>query len=102
MLGKRGVTFLRHHIHEDLKREYLTVKDPLELWNKLKERYEHLKAIILPNARYNWMHLRLQDFKSVAAYNSEVYKITSQLELCGEKVADAELLEKNLLNFSCI
>jgi hypothetical protein len=23
--------FLRHHLHEDLKIEYLTVKDPLEL-----------------------------------------------------------------------
>jgi hypothetical protein len=23
--------FLRHHLHEDLKTEYLTVKDPLEL-----------------------------------------------------------------------
>jgi hypothetical protein len=84
--------FLRHHIHE-------AVKDPLELWNKLKERYEHLKAIILPNARYNWMHLRLQDFKSEATYNSEVCKITSQLKLCGDKVADADLLEKTFSTF---
>lgn len=75
------------------------MKDPLVLWNKLKERYEHLKAIILPKARYDWMHLRLQDYKSVTAYNSEVYKITSQLELCGEKVTDADLLEKTFSTF---
>jgi hypothetical protein len=27
----KAMIFLRHHIHEDLKTEYLTVKDPLEL-----------------------------------------------------------------------
>ncbi|XP_022040179.1 uncharacterized protein LOC110942722 [Helianthus annuus] len=30
--------FLRHHIHESLKNEYLTIKDPLVLWTNLKER----------------------------------------------------------------
>ncbi|TMX04737.1 hypothetical protein EJD97_005061 [Solanum chilense] len=36
--------FLRHHRDESLKVEYLTVKDPLELWRGLKGRYYHLKA----------------------------------------------------------
>jgi hypothetical protein len=27
----KTMIFLRHHLHEDLKTEYLTVKDPLEL-----------------------------------------------------------------------
>jgi hypothetical protein len=31
--------FLRHHIHPDLKMEYLELKDPLVLWTKLKERF---------------------------------------------------------------
>jgi hypothetical protein len=43
--------FIRHHLHEDLKNEYLTVKDPLVHWNKLKEIYEQQKTIILPKAR---------------------------------------------------
>ena len=64
----KALIFLCHHINEALKNEYLTVKDPLVLWNKLTERYEHLKAIILPKARYDWMHLRLQDYKFVTAY----------------------------------
>ncbi|KAH0668953.1 hypothetical protein KY289_023446 [Solanum tuberosum] len=50
--------FLRHHLDEGLKVEYLTVKDPLELWTGLKERYDHLKATVLPRARYEWIHLR--------------------------------------------
>ena len=28
-----SLIFLRHHLHEDLKIEYFTVKDPLSLWN---------------------------------------------------------------------
>nr|XP_009616444.1 uncharacterized protein LOC104108982 [Nicotiana tomentosiformis] len=39
----KAMIFLRHHLHEGLKTEYLTVKDPLELWINLKDRYDHLK-----------------------------------------------------------
>ena len=62
----KTLIFLRHHLHEYLKSEYLTLKDPLTLWNELKGRYDHQKTIILPKARYDWMHLRLQDFKTVS------------------------------------
>ena len=78
--------FLRHHLDEGLKIDYLTVKDPLELWTDLKGRYDHLKATVLPRARYEWMHLRFQDFKTVIEYNSVVFRITSQLKLCGETI----------------
>ncbi|XP_049356433.1 uncharacterized protein LOC125821054 [Solanum verrucosum] len=40
----KAMIFLRHHLDEGLKVEYLTVKDPFELWTGLKERYDHLKA----------------------------------------------------------
>ncbi|XP_019228735.1 PREDICTED: uncharacterized protein LOC109209843 [Nicotiana attenuata] len=59
-----AMIFLRHHLDEGLKVEYLTVKDPLELWTSLKEMYDRLKAMVLPKARYEWMHLRFQDFKT--------------------------------------
>jgi hypothetical protein len=65
----KAMIFLRHNLHVDLKNEYLTVKDPLVLWNCLKERYEHQKTITLPKARYEWMHLRLQDFETVTTLN---------------------------------
>ncbi|KAG6486689.1 hypothetical protein ZIOFF_055268 [Zingiber officinale] len=35
----KAMIFLRRHLHEGLKVEYLTVKDPLILWKSLKERY---------------------------------------------------------------
>ncbi|XP_021758379.1 uncharacterized protein LOC110723336 [Chenopodium quinoa] len=95
----KAMIFLLHHLHEGLKTEYLTVKDPQVLWSNLKERYDHQKTVILPKARYNWLHLRLQDFKSVSEYNSAMFRITSQLKLCGEKITDAEMLEKTYSTF---
>ena len=97
----KAMIFLHYYLYEGLKAEYLTVKDPLELWNNLKEQYDHQKTVILPKARYEWLHLRLQDFKSVSEYNSAIFKISSQLKLCGEKIIDEDLLEKNFFNLSC-
>ncbi|XP_058749386.1 uncharacterized protein LOC131622376 [Vicia villosa] len=91
--------FLRRHLHQDLKNEYLTVTDPHVLWKNLKDRYDHQKTVILPKARYEWMHLRLQDFKSVSDYNSTMFRITSKLLLCGEKVTDEDMLEKTFSTF---
>ncbi|XP_022036585.1 uncharacterized protein LOC110938888 [Helianthus annuus] len=95
----KAMIFLRHHIHESLKNEYLTIKDPLVLWINLKERYDHQKTVILPRARYEWINLRLQDFKSISEYNSAMFRITSQLILCGENITDKEMLEKTFSTF---
>ncbi|XP_027077016.1 uncharacterized protein [Coffea arabica] len=95
----KAMIFLRHHLDEGLKIEYLTVKDPLVLWRDLKERVDHLKLVVLSKTRYDWLHLRLQDFKSVNEYNSAMFRITSQLSLCGEKVTDEDMLEKTFSTF---
>ena len=91
--------FICHHLHEHLKMEYLIVKDLAFLWRKLKEHYKHQKTVILPQTRYEWMQLRLQDYKSVIEYNSIFYKITSCLLLCGEKITDSDMLEKTFTTF---
>ncbi|XP_021734894.1 uncharacterized protein LOC110701570 [Chenopodium quinoa] len=67
----KAMIFLHHHLHEGLKNEYLTVKDPQILWSNLKE----------------------------SEYNSAMFKITSQLKLCGENITDAEMLEKTYSTF---
>ncbi|XP_068308073.1 uncharacterized protein [Pyrus communis] len=58
--------FICLHLNEGLKSEYLTVEDPLALSNVLRNRYNHQKTVILPRARYEWTHIRIQDFKLVA------------------------------------
>ena len=93
------MVFLRHHLNEGLKNEYLTIKDPLVLWKNLKERYDNQKTIILPKARYDWMHLRLQDFRTVEEYNFALFKISSKLQLCGEKITESDMLEKTYSTF---
>ncbi|GAV92154.1 LOW QUALITY PROTEIN: UBN2 domain-containing protein, partial [Cephalotus follicularis] len=90
--------FLRHHIDDDLKYEYLTVENPLELWQNLNDRFEHLKAVVLPNALNDWSQLRFQDFKTVSEYNSTLFKI-SQLKMYGEVITDDMLLEKTYRTF---
>jgi len=49
--------FLRRHLYKEFMIEYLTIKDPLILWQILKKRYDHQKTVILPKARYDWIHL---------------------------------------------
>ncbi|KAI5349917.1 hypothetical protein L3X38_002808 [Prunus dulcis] len=59
----KATIFLRRHIHEALKSEYVVVDESLVLWKALGERYDHQKTMTLPRARYEWTHLRFQDYK---------------------------------------
>ncbi|XP_019225729.1 PREDICTED: uncharacterized protein LOC109207295 [Nicotiana attenuata] len=95
----KAMIFIRHHLDEGLKMEYLTVKDPVILWNNLKDRYDHLKMVVLPQARYDWTHLRLRDFKSISEYNSAMFRIISQLKLYGDNITDYDMLEKSFSTF---
>ncbi|CAN6715843.1 unnamed protein product [Malus baccata var. baccata] len=76
---------------------YLTVEDPLTLWNALRSRYNH--QTMVPRARYEWTHLRIQDFKSVAEYNYVLFRITSQLKLSVDIITEENLLEKTFSTF---
>ncbi|CAM8956553.1 unnamed protein product [Rhodiola kirilowii] len=95
----KSLIFIRRHLHEDLKNEYLTVKKPCELWKNLKERYDHQKAVMLPLYRDEWTALRFQDFKKVSEYNSAMFKIVTHLRFCGDKKTDEEMLEKTFSTF---
>ncbi|CAM8974441.1 unnamed protein product [Rhodiola kirilowii] len=95
----KAMILLRHHLHESLKAQYLTVKEPYELWKSLKDRFDHQRTVTLPRARYEWTHLRLQDFKKISDYNSELFRIVSTMNLCGETIRDEDMLEKTLSTF---
>ncbi|XP_068319784.1 uncharacterized protein [Pyrus communis] len=95
----KAMIFIRRHLDEALKREYLTVEDLLTLWKALRNRYNHQTAVILPRARYKWTHLRIQDFKSVAEYNYALFRITSQIKLCGDTITKEDMLKKTFSTF---
>ena len=44
---------IRHHIHPDLKSEYLQEESPSTLFLALKTRYEQQKAVVLPEALHD-------------------------------------------------
>ncbi|XP_074347450.1 uncharacterized protein LOC141686305 [Apium graveolens] len=94
-----SIIFLLHHMHEDLKSKYLEVEDPFILWKNLKDRFDHQKLVYLPAAENDWANLRLQDFKSVRAYSSASFKISSRLIMCGEKVTEKRKIDKTLSTF---
>ncbi|GAV85168.1 hypothetical protein CFOL_v3_28606, partial [Cephalotus follicularis] len=94
-----ALIFLRHHIDDDLKYEYLIVENPLELWQNLNDRFEHLKTVVLPKALNDWSQLRFQDFKTVSEYNSTLFKIVSQLKMYGEVITEICCWRKHIEHF---
>ncbi|KAI9174685.1 hypothetical protein LWI28_021248 [Acer negundo] len=94
-----AMVIICHHLHEDLKAQYLTVTEPEDLWRELKDRYDHQQNVTLPIARYKWLNLRFQDHKSVSDYNSDLFRITTMMKLCGEEVSEKEMLEKTFTTF---
>ena len=45
-----ALIFMCRHLHDSLKVQYIMIRDPLELWTKLKEQYNHMKSMVLPQA----------------------------------------------------
>ncbi|CAM8922298.1 unnamed protein product [Rhodiola kirilowii] len=95
----KSLIFLRRHLNENLKNEYLTMKDPSDLWKNLKDRFDHQRDVMLPLYRDKWAALQFQYFVKVSQYNSEMIKIVSHSKFCGDKIIDAEMKEKNLSTF---
>nr|GEV30249.1 putative copia-like polyprotein [Tanacetum cinerariifolium] len=67
--------------------------DPLVLWNHLEDIHEHQKTVILPRARYDWVHLRFQDFKTYRERGFKKYCDLISCLLIAEQ--NNELLMKN-------
>ena len=88
----KALHFLRHHLHRDLKSEYMTERDPLVLWQSLMDRFSQQRSIVLPRAQQDSITLRFQDFKSVAAYNSALHRIVTKTRLCDQKITDANMI----------
>jgi hypothetical protein len=75
--------FLQHHLHLDLKSEYMNEDDPLVLWQSLKDRFNRQKSIVLSGEQQDWIALRFQDYTYVVAYDSALHRIVSRLRICG-------------------
>ncbi|KAL3614461.1 hypothetical protein CASFOL_041547 [Castilleja foliolosa] len=99
--GRQGKSndILKEASRRSLKVRLFVCREPTNLMEALASRFDHQKAILLPEARNRWTHLRFMDFETVNAYNSDVCRIKSILEFCGEKLSEAEILEKTYSTF---
>jgi hypothetical protein len=71
-------------------------EEPDVLWAALQTRYEHQKAVILPEANHDWTILRFQDFKSIGEYDHVVHKICARLRFCKKEPSETDKIEKTL------
>lgn len=95
----KAVFLLKQHMEQPLKAQYMNELNPRLLWEKLKSRFDHMREVWLPEARRDWYNLRVMDHTSIANYNSALFRITAQLEMCGHPVPDADKIEKTLSTF---
>ena len=93
------LVILRRHLDHALRLQYIQVSDLARLWNQLKARFDHQQTLFLPQARSDWINLRVLDFPDFVSFNFELYRIIAQLKLCGETITKAELIEKTLFTF---
>ena len=42
-----ALIFMHRHLHDSLKVQFFMVRDPLESWTKFKDKYEHMKTVVL-------------------------------------------------------
>jgi hypothetical protein len=52
--------------------------------------------VILPEANHYWIHLRLQDYKSIEDYNHVIHKICAKLRFYEKEPSDEDKIEKTL------
>ena len=75
------------------------MEDPSDLWRQLHARFHHEKSIFLPQARSDWLSLRVLDFADLNSFNAELHRIVAQLRLCGKEVTEEQLIDKTLSTF---
>ena len=94
-----ALVFIRKHIDDSFEQQYLHIKGPTHLWMQLEAKFCHKKTIFLPKACNDWANLKVYDFSDISSYNKEMFKIVSQLHLCGEDKTDEDMIEKTLSTF---
>jgi len=95
----QALFYIHLHLNEDFKNEYMLERDPLVIWQSLKDHFDRMKAVELPRAKLDWDCLHFSNFDSVTAYDSALRRIVSQLKLCDKEITDEEMIEKTLSTF---
>ena len=73
----KALLILRRHIDYALRNQYLLIEKPDKLWKELKAQFYHKKTIHLPQARNDWLQLRILDFADLSSFNAELHRIVT-------------------------
>jgi hypothetical protein len=95
----KALLMIRRHLDYSLRKQYLTLSSPHELWKALKTRFLHEKTMHLPQARSEWIQLRVMDFSDLLSFNAELHRIVSLMWLCGQRIEESEMIDKTLSTF---
>ncbi|XP_050387471.1 uncharacterized protein LOC126803772 [Argentina anserina] len=79
----QALIFMRRHIHATLKRQYLNVKYPKDLWDKLHLRYNNIHDKLLLDLTVRWENIRLLDYNKVDEYNQDMLSLQADLATIG-------------------
>ncbi|RCV20924.1 hypothetical protein SETIT_4G097100v2 [Setaria italica] len=97
----KACIFLRHHIHPDLKMEYLEVRDPLVLWLKLQERFGNFRFCGQVVTELEMIEKTLETFHPTNMVLHQQYRNNKYVKYCDlinmllAAEAQNELLMKN-------
>lgn len=99
VLKGQTLFFLQRHLDPSLRQQYIQVNHPVDLWTELHDKFHHKQTIFLPEAKNDWINLRVLDFLDFLFFNSELHCITAQLRLCDEQVIESKFTNKTLSTF---
>ncbi|KAL6224166.1 hypothetical protein ACLB2K_003022 [Fragaria x ananassa] len=96
----QALMFLRRHIHPTLKKQYLKREDPKDLWDVLKQLFNNVHDVLIPELTARWESIRLMDFAKVGDYNQAMLDLQAKLSFCGVDKSRT-VLRRSVTSYAC-
>ena len=100
-MASRTAFILLRHMEPSLRRHYQRQENPATIWKSLQQRFNtDRERTLLPILQNEWEKLRFYNYGSVTDYASELYRITTEMEHCGDTVTEQQKIQKTLSTFN--
>lgn len=100
-MASKAAFILLRHMEPSLRRHYQRQENPAKIWKSLAQRFNtDREKTLLPILQNEWERLRFYNYSSVTDYASELYRITTEMEHCGDKISEQQKIQKTLSTFN--
>ena len=100
-LASKAAFILLRHMEPNLRRHYQRQENPSIIWRSLQQRFNtDRERTLLPILQNEWERLRFYNYSSVTDYASELYRITTEMEHCGDNISEKQKIQKTLSTFN--